>query len=334
MEYLDLLIPVALNVASFFVKALIIVLGLLLVLSFVIKEKAGERIQVKDLNKRFRQYKSAVLSSLLDKKTLKKELKALDKMDTTEFPRTFVLNFKGDIKASEVDSLRESITAVLSVATSKDEVFLALESPGGMVHGYGLAASQLQRIKDAGIPFVVAVDKVAASGGYMMACLADRIIAAPFAVIGSVGVVAGIPNFNRVLKKNDVDYYQITSGKFKRTVTLLGDVTPEGLEKFKDEIEETHELFKNHIKKFRPQVDIEKIATGEHWYGQVALDLNLIDELGTSDDYLFKASQQRQIKEITYIGKRTFKEKMADGFAHVFNNTFDAVIEKLNSRQH
>jgi len=336
----SIILAFIISILSFFLKAAIIVVAVIAILAFAMRSREGdEKIVIKDLNKRFKSYRNSLLQSLLDKKKFKKEMKAAKAEDekkstdkSFEKPRTFVLHFKGDIKATEVDELRETITAVLSVATKSDEVVVAVESPGGVVHGYGLAASQLQRIKDAGIPLTICVDKVAASGGYMMACLADQIIAAPFAIIGSVGVVAGVPNFNKILKKNAVDYYQITSGKFKRTVSLLGEVTDEGLEKFKEEIEETHELFKDHVKRFRPQVDVEKIATGEHWFGQVALTLNLIDKLGTSDDYLFQQAKTRTVKEICYQGKRSFKDKMAEGFAHIFDRAWDVVIEKLSAR--
>ena len=147
--------------------------------------------------------------------------------------------------AHEVESLREEITAIISIANpSKDKVLIRLESGGGVVHGYGLAASQLQRIKSAGIPLSVAIDKVAASGGYMMACVADEILAAPFAIVGSIGVIAQIPNFNKILKKNDVEFEQITAGEFKRTLTLFGENTDKAREKFREEIEQTHDLFK------------------------------------------------------------------------------------------
>lgn len=320
----------ALDSLLFIVKLAAIVIGILIVLAFAMKEKSSEKISVKDLNKKIRSYKKSLLGALLDKKAFKKELKKLEDIekDKTEKPRIFVMNFKGDIKASAADSLRETVTAVLSVATPKDEVVLVLESPGGMVHGYGLAASQLARIKDAGLKLTVCVDKIAASGGYMMACLADKIIAAPFAIVGSVGVVASIPNFNKILKKNDVDYYQITSGKYKRTVSLLGEVTNDGLEKFKEEIEQTHVLFKNHVKTWRPQVDVEKIATGEHWYGLQAKTLNLVDEISTSDDYIFKATSSHVVKEVSYQAKKGLKEKLAEGMALVLEKTYDMAVSR------
>lgn len=330
METLSTLLPWLLDIGGFFIKAAIIVLALVIILSFVVKEKIEEKIRVKDINKKFINYKNTLLESFLSKKDYKKELKnQKKKSDESPSPRVFVIQFQGDIKASAVNQLKEVVTAVLTIATQQDEVVLNLESPGGMVHGYGLAASQLQRIRDARIPLTICVDKVAASGGYMMACLADKIIAAPFAIIGSVGVVASIPNFNKILKKNDVDYYQITSGKFKRTLTLLGEVNSDGLEKFKEEIEETHQLFKQHIQKFRPSVDVEKIATGEHWYGQTALQLNLVDSLGTSDDYLYQLSLKKQIKEVSFAPKKTFKDKMAETLSTSIDKALEATFDRL-----
>jgi serine protease SohB len=331
MEITTHLIPWALGLIGFFVKLALFVVGVLIILSFAIKEKVEDKITIKDLNRRFKNYKNALLESFLDKKTFKKELKkqASGADSAKSKPRCFVVTFQGDIKASAVNQLKEVVTAILTIAQKEDEVVVNLESPGGMVHGYGLAASQLQRIKDAQIPLTICVDKVAASGGYMMACLADKIVAAPFAIIGSVGVVASIPNFNKILKKNDIDYHQITSGKFKRTLTLLGEVNTEGLDKFKEEIEETHTLFKDHIRKFRPQVDVEKISTGEHWYGQTALQLNLIDELGTSDDYLYKRSLTKDVKEISFSAKKSFKEKLAESLASSVDKISEVILDKM-----
>ena len=108
---------------------------------------------------------------------------------------------------------------------------------------YGLAASQMQRIRDKKLKLTVCVDKVAASGGYMMAVVADKIIAAPFAVLGSIGVLAQVPNFHRLLKKHDVDFEMLTAGKYKRTLTMFGENTDKGREKFQEDIEDTHVLF-------------------------------------------------------------------------------------------
>jgi serine protease SohB len=221
-----------------------------------------------------------------------------------------VLDFKGDIRATAVSSLREEVSAVVAVATSRDEVVLRLENFGGAVHEHGLAASQLARLRGRGIPLTVIVDKGAASGGYMMACVANRIIAAPFAVIGSVGVLAQIPNFNRALTERGVDFEQITAGKYKRTVTMFGRNTDEDRAKLKEEVEEVHGLFKNMVSQNRPQLDIEAIATGEHWYGTRALQLKLVDELGSSDDYLLAAAETADVFHVTYKAKHTLPEKL------------------------
>ncbi|SDK26028.1 protease SohB [Microbulbifer yueqingensis] len=226
-----------------------------------------------------------------------------------EDARVFVVHFDGDIKASALSSLREEITAILQVAESGDEVLVVLESPGGMVANYGLAASQLARVRAAGIFLTIAVDKVAASGGYMMACVADRIIAAPFAMVGSIGVLAQLPNFNRLLKRHDVDYELFTAGEFKRTVTMFGENTPEGREKFQSDLEEIHALFQHFVGEYRPQLDVNRVATGEVWFGQRAIDLGLVDALKTSDEYLTSrageaALYQVEYKEKTNIAKR------------------------------
>lgn len=226
-------------------------------------------------------------------------------------PTLYVLNFKGDIQASATAALREEITAVLSVANPEtDEVLLRLESPGGVVHGYGLAASQLARLKQAGIKLTAAVDKVAASGGYMMACVADKIVAAPFAIIGSVGVVAQVPNIHRLLKKHDVDVDVMTAGEFKRTVTIFGENTEKGKQKFQQELEETHDLFKQFVAQNRPHLDVEKIATGEHWFGQPALSLGLIDEMATSDDVILQTIKEKSVLELQFKQKKSLIQKL------------------------
>ncbi|MFQ1048366.1 protease SohB [Avibacterium paragallinarum] len=225
-------------------------------------------------------------------------------------PHLFVLNFKGDILASETAALREEVSAIIAVAKPEDEVLLCLESPGGVVHGYGLAASQLARLKQHQIKLTVAVDKVAASGGYMMACVADKIIAAPFAIIGSIGVVAQVPNIHRLLKKHDVDVDVMTAGEYKRTVTLLGENTDKGKQKFQKELEETHQLFKQFVVQHRPQIDVEQIATGEHWFGQQALKLNLIDEITTSDDLILQAIKVKAVLAVKYKVKKSLVQKL------------------------
>src|SRR5690606_11055820 len=225
----------------------------------------------------------------------KAELKALHKAEAKQTkqekkeglrkPRVFVLDFDGDIKASATDNLRHEVTALLSLASAEDEVVLRLESGGGMVHGYGLAASQLARIRQAGVPLTVCVDKVAASGGYMMACIGDKVLSAPIAILGSIGMVAQLPNVHRLLKKHDIDFEVLTAGEYKRTLTVFGENTEKGREKFQEDLETTHELFKNFVGRYRPQLSIDEIATGEVWLGVSALNKHLVDELKTSDEY-------------------------------------------------
>lgn len=243
-------------------------------------------------------------------------------------PTLYVLEFKGSMDAGEVSSLREEISAVLAVAQSGDEVLLRLESPGGVVHGYGLAASQLQRLKEAGLTLTAVVDKVAASGGYMMACVADRIVAAPFSIIGSIGVVAQIPNFNRLLKRNDIDVELHTAGQYKRTLTLFGENTDEGREKFQEDLNETHQLFKDFVQQMRPSLDLNKVATGEHWYGRQAIELGLVDEIGTSDAFIIN-----QMNKFTVLGVHfARKKKMMDRFTQSASAAMEHVILKLWQR--
>ena len=212
--------------------------------------------------------------------------------------------------AHEVSSLREEITAVLAVARAEDQVVLRLESPGGVVHGYGLASSQLQRLRDKQIPLTVAVDKVAASGGYMMACVADKIVAAPFSIIGSIGVVAQIPNFNRFLKNKDIDVELHTAGQYKRTLTLLGENTEEGRQKFREDLNDTHQLFKSFVQQMRPTLDIDQVATGEHWYGTQALEKGLVDLVETSDELLLGLIDNHDVIGVRYQQRK----KMLDRF--------------------
>ena len=224
-------------------------------------------------------------------------------------PCLYVIDFKGSIDAHEVTSLREEISAVLAVASAQDEVLLRLESPGGVVHGYGLAASQLERLRHKGIRLTVAVDKVAASGGYMMACVADRIISAPFAIIGSIGVVAQIPNFHRLLKKNDIDVELHTAGEFKRTLTLFGENTEQGREKFREDLNETHLLFKQFVQQQRPSLDIDAVATGEHWFGTQAKEKGLVDAIGTSDDLLIAEMDNHEVIGVHYARRKRLMDR-------------------------
>jgi serine protease SohB len=287
------------------VVAVLVVVGGIIALSTKSHPKTDGHIEVKHLNREYEAMAGVLQAVMLPKKAFKQFLKSQKKQSKQKDakPSVFVLNFHGDIRGSAVASLRQEISAVLSVARPQDEVLLRLESSGGLVTAYGLAASQLTRIKEKKLKLTAAVDKVAASGGYMMACVADRIIAAPFAVLGSIGVIAQLPNFNRFLKKNDIDFEQFTAGEYKRTVTLFAENTDKAREKFRLELEDTHTLFKDFVKQHREGLDITQVATGEHWYGTRALELKLVDELRTSDDYLLELSRSADLFEVTYTRK-------------------------------
>lgn len=311
------------------VAAILIIVAGLVAIATKGKMKEKANIKIKKLNKYYEELLEKMQEVILTKsekkalaKAKKLEKKKSKKSTDEKLKHIYFLKFNGDIRATGVNQLREEISAILTIAKPSDEVLLQLESAGGVVHGYGLAASELQRIKNKNIPLTIAVDKVAASGGYMMASVADKIIAAPFAIIGSIGVIAQLPNFHRLLKKHDIDFEQITAGEYKRTLSVFGENTKKGREKMQDEVEETHELFKEFISMHRPQVDLSKIATGEHWFAKKALELKLIDELMTSDDYLMNAMKEAAIYQVTYQKKKKFVEKLADSTQTLLHGVF------------
>ncbi len=276
-------------------------------LSEVVLDDDVRKIEIKAEKKRLKAEKAQHKKALKEKQAQKGDEADVD---SEHKKRLFVLNFHGDIKASATASLKEEVSALLSLATADDEVVVRLESGGGMVHSYGLASSQLARLTQKNIPLTVCVDKVAASGGYMMACVADKILAAPFAVIGSIGVIAQLPNFHRLLKKNDIDYEQLTAGEYKRTLTVFGENTDKARAKFVEDLEDTHLLFKEFVAEQRSELEIEKIATGEVWFGRRALALNLVDQLQTSDDYLFDQYRETDIFEVAFVHKKSLPEKL------------------------
>ncbi|EMH9951244.1 protease SohB [Acinetobacter baumannii] len=295
--------------------------------------KLPAEIRVSHLNARVNEQRKKIAqttASRLELLQLAQQLAKEAKIRRKNNQKIFVLDFKGDIQASAVENLREEITLILATAKAgRDRVVVRLESPGGMVHGYGLAAAQLVRLRDAGFHLTICVDKVAASGGYMMACIANEIISAPFAVVGSIGVVAQVPNFNRLLKEHNVDYELYTAGQYKRTVTMFGENTPEGKAKFEEELQQTHVLFKHFVEKYRPQLNVDKVATGEHWYGQDALDLNLVDKLQTSDEYLLALLPQHDVYVINTRKKATLGEKLGLQAAQMADSLIPAVMNKV-----
>ena len=334
----------------FLAKAVTLVVAIGLVLGLIAnsirhaRSMSADHLEVKNLNDEFKALSESIEQRLLteaeikarhkqEKKEQKQKEKAAKKGAPEKRPRTYVIDFDGDLRASAVEHLRQEISAVLQVASKTDEVLLRLESPGGMVHSYGLAASQLRRLRDAEINLTVAIDKVAASGGYLMACVADRIVAAPFAVIGSIGVVAQIPNFNRLLKSHNIDFEMHTAGEHKRTLTLFGENSDAAREKFREELEETHQLFKQYVKDNRPSLDIDSVATGEHWYGSRALSLGLIDAIQTSDDYLLDASKDRDLYALNYKIRQPITEKLAQRMESVRDSLPMARLWSETNRQ-
>lgn len=318
-----------------FVIAIGIIVAIIAGASSKSKPEKGE-LTITNLSDKLDQQQQALYSNTLSKedfKAFEKEIKKRDKEADTK-PSVFVINFKGSVDAKEVESLRNEVTAVLQVAKNDDEVVVKLESGGGVVHGYGLAASQLARIKDANLNLTICVDKVAASGGYMMACLADKVICAPFAIVGSIGVIAQIPNFNKILKKNDVEFEQITAGEYKRTLTMFGENTDAGRDKFKQEIEQVHHLFSQHVSKARPRLDVEKVATGETWFGHDALELGLVDQISTSDDVLLNFNKTHGLFEIKYQSKKGLPEKLGLGMAAGVESLVNKFVSRSNDLIH
>ena len=306
----------------FLLKVATIVIAIIVVIG--VAAEAGKRshvdtLEVEKLNDKYRELATALRTAVAGKagarkvkKEAREQKKAEAKADSRR-PRSYVIDFKGDLKASAAASLREEVTAILDVAEDDDEVIVRLENHGGVVHEHGLAASQLVRIRERGIRLVVCVDKVAASGGYLMACVADRIVAAPFAILGSIGVLAQIPNFNRALENRGVDFEEVTAGKYKRTVTMFGKNTDEDRAKLKADLEDVHELFKAAVVRYRPDLELEKVATGEHWYGTRALELGLADELRTSDELLAEQGKERDIFRVAFKIKQPLQKRLIAG---------------------
>jgi serine protease SohB len=342
----------------FLAKVVTFVIAAIVVVSIIISATHKERedhddgeLKIRKLNEKYRELRESIQARLMSEherkawgKAKKKKDKAEKKADKakkvdSDAPedapmRIYVLDFDGDIKASDTDPLRRAISAVLSVAEpGKDEVVIRLESGGGLVHSYGLAAAQLDRIRSKGIHLTACVDKVAASGGYMMACVADRIIASPFAVLGSIGVVAQLPNFHRLLKKNNVDFEVLTAGEHKRTMTIFGENTEKGRQKFLEDLEDTHGLFKDYVSERRPDLDIAAVANGDIWFGRRALDVKLIDEIKTSDEYLIEACDRADVVSVSFERKRTLPEKLGLATSAALEHTAWKVLSAFRNQK-
>jgi len=310
------------DLGAFIIKAIVIVASIIVLTSFFVslalKQKEDqEGFSLKNLTKQLHKTTLKLKSSFLNKKDrkalLKAEKKDLKGNENKTKNKVFIIDFEGDIKASGAESLKKCVTQCINLLDpAKDEVVIRLESPGGMVSGYGLAASELSRLREANIKLTICVDKVAASGGYLMSCVADQILVAPFAILGSIGVVAGMPNVHKLLKKNDIEYDVLTAGKFKRTLTVFGENTPEGKEKFIEQLEQIHNLFKSFVSKYRPKLDIEEVATGEYWFGEDALNLKLADKIQTSEDYILDLVKEKEVFILSYNEKKKLTDRLME----------------------
>ena len=336
--------PFWLDIAAFLVKAIIIVAaigGLAILIARLARssEPKDQEIKVRALDERYDDMREAMNGALLEKKerkalvkARKKETKAAAKARRGEAPgkRIFVLAFKGDMRASAVKRLGAEIDAVLIAARPQtDEAMIRIESPGGTVTGYGLAAAEILRLRERKIKVTASVDQVAASGGYMMACAADRFVAAPFAVVGSIGVVAPVPNLHRLLKKNEIDFEEMTAGEFKRTVSVLGEITPAGREHFREKLDATHDAFKAHVAECRPNVDLARVANGDYWLAREALPLGLVDEIMTGDELLFRARDNARLYEVTTEARKTLLQQLLSGLGVAAEKAADLLVKRI-----
>lgn len=325
------MLEIFLEYGLFLLKVITVLISVIVLISFVAASKkstAAEGLEIENLNDKYKGLSDSLNKAVMEKDEWKKKQKSekaiakKNKKKKTRKPKAYILDFIGDIKASAVPSLREEVTAILDIAKRNDQIVLRLDNHGGVVHEHGLAASQLARIREKKIHLTVVVDKVAASGGYLMASVANKIYAAPFAILGSIGVIAQLPNFNRLLDNYGVDFEQITAGQYKRNVTMFGKNTDEDREKLKDQLEEIHELFKSSVNEYRPQLDLERVATGEHWYGSKALELGLIDEIKTSDELLIEMAKKYEIFSVKLKVKKPLKKRLL--------SNIDSLLEKVD----
>ena len=325
------MLEIFLEYGLFLFKVITVLISVIVLISFVAaskKSNTSEGLEIENLNEKYKGLSDSLNKAVMEKDEWKKKQKSekaiakKNKKKKTRKPKAYILDFIGDIKASAVPSLREEVTAILDIAKRNDQIVLRLDNHGGVVHEHGLAASQLARIRQKKIHLTVVVDKVAASGGYLMASVANKIYAAPFAILGSIGVIAQLPNFNRLLDNYGVDFEQITAGQYKRNVTMFGKNTDEDREKLKDQLEEIHELFKSSVNEYRPQLDLERVATGEHWYGSKALELGLIDEIKTSDELLIEMAKKYEIFSVKLKVKKPFKKRLL--------SNIDSLLEKVD----
>lgn len=351
----ELFNKVAPETLSFLLQAAIVLLvilgavaGLMALFSIAgLRARPQARLEARSLNDEWTERKRTLESFFLSKKELKARLKADRESEKeriegrTEKKRLWVIDFKGDMAASGVDCLRNEITSILEVAANGapdparpplDEVLLRIDSPGGTVTGYGHAAAQVERIRHAGLKVTVAIDEIAASGGYMMAVVASEIIAAPFAVIGSIGVVGQVPNIHRLLKRFDVDVLELTAGNNKRPVSLLGPLSDDGIQTFKKQLADTHRLFKDHVHRYRPGLDIEAVTQGDIWHGQDAVSVKLIDRLMTSDEFIDRARHEHgmDVFQVKWLPARSWRDRLEASGVSLLEKAISRTLGRLS----
>jgi serine protease SohB len=230
----------------------------------------------------------------------RKKTKELDEKPLAERPIA-VVSFDGDVRATKRKIVSALIDELIVNKDKLSEAVVVVNSPGGSVAEYGLLYAEMERIRAAGISLTVCIDTYAASGGYLMSLPANRIVAAPFAFVGSVGVVAYSPNIHRLLKKHDIEPRLFTAGEFKRTVTLIGDDDEEAKQHFQHQLESLHGLFLAAVKKYRTGANFEKIGTGDHWTAEESQtqNLGLVDHIATSREYLLKLNADRDLVHLS-----------------------------------
>ena len=250
------------------------------------------------------------------KKQIDLEDKAAGKVSTkaSKFARTVIIlevqTFNNDMD-TVVENLRDSVSFILAQYNDKKkrldmgeqiEIVVCIESPGGVVQDFGLAADQLKRLKEVGMArndllLTVCVDKIAASGGYMMACQASpgQLIAAPFSVIGSIGVLREVTNIHDVLEKYGVRPLLLKAGNAKVPLTQTTKVTEESIAIVQKNLDKVHEAFRELVSDARGESiseNFEDVTNGDIFLGKDAAELGLIDRVMTSDEYISEKVQK------------------------------------------
>jgi protease-4 len=203
-----------------------------------------------------------------------------------------VIDVKGDILSSEkVVKEIEKYDEDSSVRA----IVLRVNSPGG-----GIAQSQeiYKAVKEADKEIIASLGSVAASGGYYISCGADRIIANPGTITGSIGVITTFPKYHQLLKKIGVEWEVIKSGEHKDIGSPYRDMTVEEKRLFQDVIDDLFDQFVEVVSVERdiPKEEVLKLADGRIFSGNQAHELGLVDEIGTFSDAIRIAGERGGIE--------------------------------------